>query len=138
MSAIGEALRTKLLSYATVSTLIGQRMYPDAAVEGASLPYIVYYTNSTERDHDLGGVGKSAHARITVEAYALTRRACSAISKAIRETGISAFIGTVDGYALDGVEFTTGDQYMQEPPTDGNQEHRYVVSFDLLVHYGEP
>ena len=138
MSAIGEALRTKLLSYSTVSTLIGQRMYPDAAVEGASLPYVVYYTNSTERDHDLGGVGKSAHARVTVEAYALTRRTCSAISKAIRETGISAFRGVVDTYELGGVEFSAGDQYMQESPTDGNQEHRYVVTFDLLVHYGEP
>ena len=138
MSAIGEALRTKLLSYGTVSALIGQRMYPDAAVEGASLPYIVYYTNSTERDHDLGGVGKSAHARITVEAYALTRRTCSAISKAIRETGIAAFRGIVDTYELGGVEFSAGDQYMQESPTDGNQEHRYVVTFDLLVHYGEP
>ena len=138
MSAIGEALRTKLLSYATVSTLIGQRMYPDAAVEGATLPYIVYYVNGTERDHDLGGVGKTAHARITVEAYALTRRTCNAISKAILETGISAFIGTVDSYDIDGVEFTAGDQYLQESPTDGNQEHRYVVTFDLLVHYGEP
>jgi hypothetical protein len=113
-------------------------MYPDTAVEGATIPYIVYYVNGTERDHDLAGVGKTAHARITVEAYALTRRTCNAISKAIRETGISAFIGTVDGYDLDGVEFTAGDQYLQEPPTDGNQEHRYVVSFDLLVHYGEP
>jgi hypothetical protein len=138
LSAIGEALRTKLLSYATVSTLIGQRMYPDAAVEGATLPYIVYYVNGTERDHDLGGVGKTAHARITVEAYALTRRTCNAISKAILETGISAFIGTVDSYDIDGVEFTAGDQYLQESPTDGNQEHRYVVTFDLLVHYGEP
>ena len=138
MSAIGEALRTKLLSYSTVSTLIGQRMYPDAAVEGATLPYIVYYVNGTERDHDLGGVGKSAHARITVEVYSLTRRTCNSISKAIRETGISAFIGIVDGYDLDGVEFTAGDQYLQESPTDGNQEHRYVVTFDLLVHYGEP
>jgi hypothetical protein len=27
---------------------------------------------------------------------------------------------------------------MQEPPTDGNQEHRYIVSFDMLVHYKEP
>jgi hypothetical protein len=27
---------------------------------------------------------------------------------------------------------------MQEPPTDGGQEHRYIVSFDMLVHYKEP
>ena len=138
MSAIGEALRTKLLSYTTVSTLIGQRMYPDALVQGAQLPAVVYYITSTQRDHMLSGVGKSAHARVTLECYALTRTTCSAIEKAIRETGIDSFRGTVSGYDLDGVDFDSGDEYMQESPTDGNQEHRYIVSFDLLVHYGEP
>ena len=138
MSAIGEALRTKLLSYTTVSSLIGQRMYPDALVEGAQLPAVVYYVTSTQRDHMLSGVGKSAHARVTLECYAVTRTTCNAISRAIRETGIDAFRGTVSGYDLDGVDFDSGDEYLQESPTDGSQEHRYLVSFDLLVHYGEP
>ena len=138
MSAIGEALRTKLLSYATVSTLIGQRMYPDALVQGAQLPAVVYYVTSTQRDHMLSGVGKSAHARFTLECYALTRTTASAISKAIRETGIDAFRGVVSNHTFCGVDFDSGDEYMQEPPTDGNQEHRYLVSFDLLVHYKEP
>ena len=138
MSAIGEAIRTKLLSYGTVSALIGQRMYPDAMVEGAALPAVVYYVTSTQRDHMLSGVGKSAHARFTLDCYAATRTTCNAIERAIRETGIDSFRGTVSGYALDGVDFDSGDEYMQEPPTDGNQEHRYIVSFDLLVHYGEP
>ena len=138
MSAIGEALRTKLLSYTTVSTLIGQRMYPDALVQGAQLPAVVYYVTSTQRDHMLSGVGKSAHARVTLECYALTRSTCNAIEKAIRETGIDSFRGSVSGYDLDGVDFDSGDEYMQESPTDGSQEHRYIVSFDLLVHYGEP
>lgn len=138
MSAIGEALRTKLLSYSTLSSLIGQRMYPDVLVEGATLPAVVYYVISTQRDHMLSGVGKSAHARVNIECYARTRSTCNAISKAIRETGIDSFRGVVSGYAFDGVDFDSGDEYMQEPPTDGNQEHRYIVSFDILVHYGEP
>lgn len=138
MSAIGEALRTKLLSYSTVSSLIGQRMYPDVLVKSATLPAVVYYVISTQRDHMLSGVGKSAHARVNIECYARTRSTCNAISKAIRETGIDSFRGVVSGYAFDGVDFDSGDEYMQEPPTDGNQEHRYIVSFDLLVHYGEP
>jgi hypothetical protein len=124
MSAIGEALRTKLLSYNAVSTLVGQRMYPDALVQNAQLPAIVYYVTSTERDHALDGVTKSAHARVTFDCYATTRRVASSISKAIRETGIDVFRGTVE--------------YLNDTPTDGNQEHRYLVSFDLLVHYGEP
>lgn len=138
MSAIGEALRSKLLSYSAVTALIGQRMYPDALLQSATLPAAVYYVISTQRDHHLSGLGKSAHARFTFECYALTRTAASSISKAIRETGIDSFRGVVDGYTFCGIDFDSGDEYMQEPPTDGGQEHRYLVSFDLLVHYKEP
>ena len=138
MSAIGEALRTKLLSYNTVTTLVGQRMYPDALVQNAQLPAIVYYVTSTERDHALDGVTKSAHALVTFDCYATTRRVASSISKAIRETGIDFFRGTVDGYSFAGIDFDSADEYLNDTPTDGNQEHRYLVSFDLLVHYGEP
>jgi len=138
MSAIGEAFRTKLLSYATVSTIVGQRMYPDALKVNASMPAIVYYVISTERDHFVGGLTKAAHARIQIECYASTRTAASALSKAIRETGVDSYRGTTSNYYFAGVEFDSGDEYLQEPPTDGNQEHRYIVSFDLLVHYKEP
>lgn len=138
MSAIGEAFRTKLLSYSTVSTIVGQRMYPDALKQGATIPAIVYYVISTDREHYVGGLTKAAHARIQIDCYAATRTAASALSKAIRETGIDSFTGTVSNYQFQGVEFDSGDEYIQEPPIDGNQEHRYIVSFDLLVHYGEP
>jgi hypothetical protein len=138
MSAIGEAFRTKLLSYSSVSTIVGQRMYPDALKLNATIPAIVYYTISTERDHSIAGLTKLAHARVQLDCYAATRVSASALAKAIRETGIDAFRGVVSGYTFCGVTFDSGDEYLQEPPTDGNQEHRYIVSFDCLVHYKEP
>jgi hypothetical protein len=138
MSAIGEALRTKLLTYSTVSTLVGQRMYPDSLVQNATLPAIVYYVTSTQRAHAISGVTKFASARITLDCFALTRTAASLISKAIRETGIDAFRGVVSGYTFCGIDFDSADEYLNDTPTDGNQEHRYLVSFDLLVHYKEP
>lgn len=138
MSAIGEALRAKLLTFSTVTTLIGQRMYPDALPQKATIPAVLYYVTSTQREHMLSGLSKLAHARFTIECYAVTRTAASSISRAIRETGIDSFRGVVNGYTFCGVDFDSGDEYMQEPPTDGNQEHRYIVTFDLLVHYKEP
>ena len=138
MSGIGEALRTKLLSYNAVSSIVGQRMYPDALVQGAQLPAIAYYVTSTERDHTLEGLNRFASARVTLDCYALTRVAASSLSRAIRETGVDHFKGLVSGYDFDGIEFDSGDEYLNDPPSDGNQEHRYIVSFDLLVHYVEP
>jgi hypothetical protein len=138
VSAIGEAFRTKLLSYSAVSTIVGQRMYPDILVQGCALPAIAYYVISTDREHTLQGVTKAAHARISVDCYATTRSAASALSKAIRETGIDAFRGVVSGYTFCGVEYVSGDEYFQEPPTDGNQVARYVCTFDVVCHYKEP
>jgi hypothetical protein len=113
-------------------------MYPDALVQRATLPAIIYYIVSTQREHSIAGLQKLAHARIQLDCYATTRTAASALSKAIRETGIDAYRGVTSGYTFCGVEFDSGDEYMQEPPDDGNQEHRYIVSFDCLVHYKEP
>lgn len=138
MSAIGEAFRTKLLSYNAVSAIVGQRMYPDVLVQGCQLPAIAYYVMSTDREHTLAGLSKAAHARISLDLYCTTRVAASALSKAIRETGIDAFRGIVSGYTFCGVEYVSGDEYMQEQPTDGNQTSRYVCSFDVVVHYKEP
>lgn len=138
MTAIGEALRTKLLSYSTVTSIIGQRMYPDVLEQDATLPAVIFYVTSTDREHSVTGVTKTAHARVTLDCYAKSRATASQISKAIRETGIDQFTGTINGYSFQGVEFTSGDTYEQEPPIDGNQAHRYLVSFDLLVHYSEP
>jgi hypothetical protein len=138
MSAIGEAFRTKLLGYASVSALVGTRMYPDALKLNATMPAIVYYTISTERAHQVAGLTKFASARIQLDCFSLTRVGASALSKTIRETGIDSYRGVTSGYTFCGVEFDDGDEYLQEPPTDGNQEHRYYVSFSLLVHYKEP
>lgn len=138
MSAIGEAFRSKLLSYAAVSTIVGQRMYPDALKVNATLPAIVYYTISTDREHTVAGLTKMAHARLQLDCYAATRTAASALATAIRNTGIDAYRGVTASHTFCGVEFDSGDEYNQEPPDDGNQEHRYIVTFSCLCHYKEP
>jgi hypothetical protein len=134
---VGKALRTKLLSYPSVSTLIGQRMYPDALVQKATMPAVVYYKISTQREHELSNITTLAHSRFQIDCFALTRDAANDISHAIRRSGICAYRGTTAGIFFCGSEVDTGDVYDNQPPTDGNQEHRYITSFDLMVHYQE-
>jgi len=138
MSGIGAAFRTKLLSYSTVSTIVGQRMYADALKQNATLPSIVFYVTNTDRAHSVSGVTKFASARIVLECYGITRDAVSALSKAIRETGIDSFRGVVSDHTFCGVSFESGDEYQQEPPIDGSQVHRYICLFDCQVFYKEP
>jgi hypothetical protein len=137
MSAIGEAFRTKLLTYTAVSNIVGQRMYPDVLALNCQLPAILFYCSYTEREHYLGGLTKFASARFTVECYGSTRSACATLSNAIRNTGIDAFRGVVSGYTFCGVEYDSSDEYRYEAPTDGNIPVRYLCSFDLTIHYKE-
>lgn len=134
---VGKALRKKLLTYTSVTDLIGTRMYPDALLQACAMPAVIYYKISTQREHSMSDVTRLAHSRFQVDCYALTREAANDISHAIRRSGICAFRGTSESIFICGVEIDSGDSYEQEPPTDGNQEHRYITSFDFLVHYQE-
>jgi hypothetical protein len=138
MSNIGDALKTKLLSYSTVSAIVGQRMYPDVLVQNATLPAILYYVEATERFHAVDGLTKAASATFKVELYGVSRVALSQLSKAIRETGIDSFRGVVNSYTFCGIMFTSGDVYHSVTPLTGSQEHIYVCSFSLTVNYKEP
>ncbi len=136
-SDVSKALRAKLLSYAAISALVGQRMYPDALLQKATLPAIVYSKISTQRDHVISDVTRLAHALFQFDCYGTTRDSSNDIAHAIRTSGICAYQGTTSSIYFCGSEIDIGDYYESGPPTDGNQEHRYITAFDLLVHYWE-
>ena len=136
-SDVGESLRTKLLSYSAISTIVGQRMYPDALVQNATLPAVVYTNISTAPEHTISDVTLTAHARFQFDCYGTSRRSARDLYHAIRRSGICAYQGTTSGIYFMGIQLDSGAYNSNEPPVDGNQEHRYITSFDLLVHYSE-
>ena len=136
-NTIGKALRAKLLSYSAVSTLIGARLYPSALLQGCTLPAVVYTKLSTPREHTIGDVTKLGHATYQFDCYSLTKDEADSVSKAIQDSGICSYQGTTSGIYFCGTEISSGESDGDEPPTDGNQEHRYITSFDLQVHYQE-
>ena len=135
-SDVGKALREKLLAYASVTALVGQRMYPIALVQNATMPAIVYYKLSTPREHAIGDITRLAHARFQIDCYATTVEEANDVAHAIRNSGICAYQGTTSGIQFMGCELEN-DSSGHEPPTDGSQEHRYITSFDLVAHYAE-
>lgn len=140
-SDVGKALRTKLLESSALTDLIATRFYPDVIPQSAELPAVAYYKISTIREHTLDNCTRLAHSRIQVDCFAEKdnggRDRANDIAHAIRNSGICAFRGTVDGIAIQAVEIDSGDYYDNDPPTDGNQQHRYITSFDFMVHYLE-
>lgn len=136
-TTVTKALRTKLLSYNTVTAAVSQRIYPDVLPQRAVMPSVVMEVISTRREHHLLDVTRTAHSRVQMDCYALTRGGADDIAHIIRKTGIAGFRGTVSGVEFLGITFDTGEQSFQEPPTDGNQEHRYFTTFDFLISYRE-
>lgn len=134
---IGKALKAKLLSYNAVSTLISGRLYTSALLQNSALPAVVFRKISTPMEHTISDVTKLAHVTFQFDCYALTKDAADSVSKAIRDSGICAYQGTTLGIYFCGTEISSGEYDGDEPPSDGNQEHRYITSFDLTVHYQE-
>lgn len=132
-----KAFRTKLLSYPAVTAAVGQRIYPDVLPQKATMPAMLATVISTRRETHLMDVTRTAHSRIQIECYALTRAGADELAHIVRKTGIAAFRGTVNGVEFLGITIDSGEQHMQEEPTDGNQEHRYITMFDFLISYRE-
>ena len=136
-NTVGKALRAKLLSYSSVSSLVGQRMYPSALLQRATLPAVVYTKLRTTREHTINNVTKLSHALYQIDCYALTKDTADSVSKAIQDSGICAYTGTTSGVHFLGAESSSGECVGDEPPTEGTQEHRYITSFDMEIHYQE-
>ena len=136
-NTVGKALRSKLLSYSGVSTLIGTRLYPSALLQGCTLPAVVYTKLSTQREHSMSNVTKLAHATYQFDCYSNDKDEADSVSKAIQDSGICSYQGTTEGIVFCGVEIPSGEYDGDESPTNGNQAHRYITSFDLQVHYQE-
>jgi hypothetical protein len=140
MAEVGSALRTKLLTYSAISSLVGTRIYPDALLQGCAFPAVVYTKISTEREHAMSDVSRLSHARIQFDCYddkGSGRTQSNAVAQAIQKSGICAYRGTTDGIAFQAIQIDSGDSYAVEPPSDGNQEHRYITTFDLRISYLE-
>jgi len=136
-TTIGKALRTKLLSYSGISSLIGGRLYQSALLQESVLPAVVFTKLSTQRNHVISDVTKLSHATYQFDCYSLTKDEADSVSKAIQDSGICAYQGTTAGIYFCGTEISGGEYDGDESPTDGNQAHRYITSFDLQVHYQE-
>jgi len=66
-------IRAALIGAAAVTSVVAQRIYPDAAPESASLPYIVYSDISLVADQDLQGTNGNRTARIQFDIYSTNK-----------------------------------------------------------------
>ena len=140
MADLGTAVRTYLYANAGVFALTSTRIYPDVLPQGYSVASggaLTYTIISTVHDHMLNGLAGIARSRIEFAAFAGTRAAANALAEAVRASGLVGTTGTVGGVFFESVMIADGVQTLDERPTDGSQEHRYITIFDYLIAYQE-
>jgi len=73
-----------LTAQSSITNLIGSRIYPDVAPQGASIPLVVYSKQSTDRQVTLKRSVGICTARIQLDVFGSSRTVCETIVEAIR------------------------------------------------------
>jgi hypothetical protein len=98
---------------------------------------LTYTIISTTHDHMINGLAGIARSRVEFAAFSGSRLGANAIAEAVRASGLVGTTGLVGGVFFDSVMITDGVQTLDERPTDGSQQHRYITVFDYMIAYQE-
>ena len=136
MADIAIAIRTELLTEATITAIVGQRIYCDAMPQTATLPAIEMTIVSDVPEMQLSDITGLTQARIELLCIADRRTTARALAQAIRTCGIATIKGLYTSVWIRGVAI--GESYDTVIlPTDGTDERRYQTAVHLLVAYME-
>jgi hypothetical protein len=140
MADLGSAVRGYLAANAGVAALVATRIYPDVLPQGYTIKTggaLTYTLIDTVHDHLINGLAGIARSRIEFAAFASTRAGANLIAEAVRASSLQGFTGAMGGVLIESVMVSGGVQTLDERPTDGSQEHRYVTIFDYMFAYQE-
>lgn len=133
-TSIEQALVEFLRSQSSVSSLVGQAIYPGAALS-KTLPYIVVSTDDIERQNVLSGPIHPASAVIEVRIYSKSYLDRLNTGEAIRQL-LHRFSGTLSGVEI--VYSTVRhDKDATINPTDGSAGFVYKRTLELNIGFKE-
>ncbi len=128
--SIATDIRTFLLADATLTTLIGTRLYPLTLPQNPTLPAMTYQWVSGERVHTADGALGLSRPRIQFDAWATTYLVAESVFEALRKR-LDAFRGAAGASIIQGAFFDSErDLYESEPKL-------YRRSVDFFVWHEE-
>lgn len=122
----GKAIYSILAENSGVSTVVGTRIYPQIAEQGAAFPFIVYVLRDIEPSDTKSGASTLDEIRYDIIAAAETYAALASLTERIR-LALDRFSGTVSGIVVDSIQFTDLD-VTNEPDTE-----TYLSSSEFVV-----
>lgn len=125
MSNLVKRVREKLLANSAVSALVGTRIYPQVAPQGAGAPYLVLTVISDVPENTANGrVGElTRNARLQVDAYSERYEQANELAEAA-----NLVIAGLTGTDLSGLRLSQLDLYEDDSP-------RHRVSADYSIWF---
>lgn len=131
-------LRSYLLSKSSITTLVGSRIYPQEAPQGAVYPRIIYQETGGERDRTLDGANRLTKTSFDLTAQSQDGDNAKAISDALANV-LDVYQGQMARTTVQGV-FVTANSDNLIPP-DGADEKSVKessISIDLWYESAVP
>jgi hypothetical protein len=130
VSLIEEALPERLEAVGAVTALVGTRIYPLRAPEGATRPFVTFQRISGIREVAFGADPGLARPRFQVTAWADTYAGAKSLATAIRQA-LERFRGTVLGVEILDC-FVDNDEDLVD-----DEVRLFGVATDFFVHHRE-
>lgn len=122
----GKAIYTILTEDAGVSAIVGNKVYPQIAAQGAAFPFVVYVLQDNSPSDTKSGVSTLDEIRYDIVAAAETYASLSSLTERIR-LALDRYTGTVNGIVIDSIQFIDLD-VDNDPATE-----TYVSSSEYIL-----
>jgi len=122
----GKAIYSILTSDSDVSAIVGTRVYPQIAAQGAAFPFVVYVLQDTSPSDTKSGVSTLDEVRYDIVVASETYAEASDLTEKIR-TALDRYSGTVAGVVIDSIQFTDLD-VNNDPGTE-----TYLTSSEYII-----
>lgn len=130
---ITPGLRSLLLAEATITDLVGQRVYVNQADQSAASPYIVISTIDTNPMLALDGTYGMRSAEIDIDCWAAGYIDAKTVAKAVLAY-LADYKGAAGAVTIDAVQWIDEDDGPQSP-TDGKQLGRHLVTLEFVIQF---
>lgn len=122
----GKAIYSILTNDSDVSAIVGTRVYPQIAAQGASFPFVVYVLQALEPSDTKSGVSTLDEIRYDLVVASETYAQASDLTNKVR-TALDRYTGTVEGVVIDSIQFVDLD-VDNDPATE-----TYVTSSEFII-----
>jgi len=122
----GKAIYSILTNDSDVSAIIGTKVYPQIAAQGAAFPFVVYVLQDNSPSDTKSGVSTLDEIRYDIVAAAETYTELSSLTERIR-LALDRYTGTVEGVVIDSIQFIDLD-VDNDPATE-----TYVSSSEYIL-----